>query len=295
MDYYLGPAEYGEYQRYALMQEPMLIKSTVLWLLQEQSIEGDSTETIEQLYAQLRDVMSPEEIASRCEHLGVTSLSWEIKFNLSEAQMKELAYKSNIRQTGTLGFRSGGYALNVPLYSMADYLRVTDEDVQKLLRKGVTIDEAMQFERNYMDDYRDVESFMKYRICGGDKPPLLKDEIVELLKSNGIEFDPKSGKSGLYDKLREVMSLEEIASHCTNLGVTSQAFQKKFGINNDQVKYMAKKGYITITGSRPFRAWGKEYNAPLYSAFDYFRLTKADVQQWLLDNPRRTRSRNLQR
>lgn len=91
------------------------------------------------------------------------------------------------------------------------------------------------------------------------------------------------------------MSLEEIASHCTNLGVTSQAFQKKFGINNDQVKYMAKKGYITITGSRPFRAWGKEYKAPLYSAFDYFRLTKADVQQWLLDNPRRTRSRNLQR
>ena len=94
MDYYLGPAEYGEYQRYALMQEPMLIKSTVLWLLQEQSIEGDS---------------------------------------------------------------------------------------------------------------------------------------------------------------------------------------------------------ITITGSRPFRAWGKEYKAPLYSAFDYFRLTKADVQQWLLDNPRRTRSKNLQR
>lgn len=44
---------------------------------------------------------------------------------------------------------------------------ITDEDVQKLLRKEVTIDEAMQFERNYMDDYRDVESFMKYRICGG--------------------------------------------------------------------------------------------------------------------------------
>ena len=38
MDYYLGPAEYGEYQRYALMQEPMLIRSTLLWLLQEQSI-----------------------------------------------------------------------------------------------------------------------------------------------------------------------------------------------------------------------------------------------------------------
>ena len=32
MDYYLGPAEYGEYQRYALMQEPMLIRSTLCLL-----------------------------------------------------------------------------------------------------------------------------------------------------------------------------------------------------------------------------------------------------------------------
>lgn len=49
---------------------------------------------------------------------------------------------------------------------------------------------------------------------------------------------------------------------------------------------VAMAGYITVTGKVWFRGWGRMQGAPLYSVFDYFRLSKVDVQQWMQEPPR---------
>lgn len=146
----------------------------------------------------------------------------------------------------------------------------------------------MESNRNFMDCYLSPDEYIRAEICANRGPQnvMQKDTLLYLLEAAHMKADPKATKGELYDQLRKEMTVEEIAARCKHLGVSSRSWQLKFGISNDDVRYMALAGYITVTGKVRFRGWGRMQEAPLYSVFDYFRLSKEDVQQWLLDNPR---------
>ena len=130
----------------------------------------------------------------------------------------------------------------------------------------------MESNRNFMDRYSSPDEYIRAEICANRGPQnvMQKDTLLYLLEAAHMKADPKATKG----------------ERCEHLGVSSRSWQLKFGISNDDVRYMALAGYITVTGKVRFRGWGRMQEAPLYSVFDYFRLSKEDVQQWLLDNPR---------
>lgn len=145
--------------------------------------------------------------------------------------------------------------------------------------------------KNYMDKFESPEDFIKFQITAnmGTNNVIDKIYLAEIARSKGVKVVSKMTKLDIYNALREKISLEEIMLCCGGIGVSSYSFQLKFDITNDEVKRMARLGYIQVTGSERFRAYGKYRNADTYSVFDYFRLTKEEVHDWLVANPKGTR------
>lgn len=115
-----------------------------------------------------------------------------------------------------------------------------------------------------------------------------KEVLVSYACSQGIEVTRSMTKKDIFIELKEKISLEDIALDLS-IGVSSGSFQMKFGLSHNEVKRMARLGFIQITGKEQFRAYGKYCYADIYSVFDYFRLTKKDVHKWLEENPKGTR------
>lgn len=142
---------------------------------------------------------------------------------------------------------------------------------------------------SFMDNISSPEEYIRKVITAnmGTKSVMLKQEMIELAKNMNVVSDDKElsamNKDELYDLLHSSMTVEELALHA-HIGIGSYDFQTKFDIDNSDVKYMASHGFIAITGKERFRAYGKEHYADLYSCFDYFRLTKEDVWEWLNNN-----------
>lgn len=152
--------------------------------------------------------------------------------------------------------------------------------------------------KNYMDQFNSPEEFIRHEICAnrGTQNVIDKDELATLACSFGIEVDEKKlTKDEIYLRMRKSVSVEDIAAHCQHLGVSSFNFQQKFGITHEEVKRMARFGFIKITGSQRIRLYGKYRNVDLYSVFDYFRLSQEDVDEWLRMHPKGTRQSKRQR
>ena len=122
--------------------------------------------------------------------------------------------------------------------------------------------------------------------CG--KPAILKDDLIEFTKDHGIEVDSKAYKKDIalsvadklgYDKLQELV----------HTGVSSQDFQAKFEITHDDVKRMERKGFLKVTGYYEARMYGKYRNVPLYDAFQFFSLTKTEIDEWLIKHSHKKR------
>lgn len=149
--------------------------------------------------------------------------------------------------------------------------------------------------KNYMDKFESPEDFIRFQITANMGKNYVVDKIylAELARSKGVKVVSKMTKLDIYNALKEKISSEEIML-CCGIGVSSYSFQLKFDITNDEVKRMERLGYIQITGSERFRAYGKYRNADTYSVFDYFSLTKEEVHDWLIANPKGTRrNKNL--
>lgn len=73
------------------------------------------------------------------------------------------------------------------------------------------------------------------------------------------------------------------------VGVSSFNFQLKFDIDHTTVKRLARAGVIHVVAQKRFRAYGRYNYANLYSPWDYFRLTREEVQNWLEEHPVRKR------
>lgn len=142
---------------------------------------------------------------------------------------------------------------------------------------------------SYIDNYSSPEEFIRKMITAnmGTDSLMYKHDMIKLAESKGL-FSPKKAlkamnKDELYDLLLGSMTAEELALHA-HIGISSYEYQQRFDIDNSDVKFMASHGFISVTGKRLFRAYGKYHYADLYSCFDYFRLTKEDVWEWLNAN-----------
>lgn len=81
MDRYSSPNEYIRAEICANRgPQNVMQKDTLLYLLEAAHMKADPKATKGELYDQLREKMTVEEIAARCEHLGVSSRSWQLKF-----------------------------------------------------------------------------------------------------------------------------------------------------------------------------------------------------------------------
>lgn len=137
---------------------------------------------------------------------------------------------------------------------------------------------------NYMDYYSSPEEYIRFLVTSRSKFSLVdKDGLIKIANSLGIAMGQNMTKAKIYDLILEKVSLEEFADMLA-CGVRSGSFQQKFGITHKDVKRMARLGFIKITGYECIRLYGKHCNVPLYSVFDYFRLTKEAVRKWLDEN-----------
>ncbi len=120
----------------------------------------------------------------------------------------------------------------------------------------------------------------------GTQNNVMKCELLDKAKELEIEFDEKKiDKSELIDRIIEKIGVEAIAE-CYGVGIGSYHWQQKFGITNADVKKMAKKGFIKITGQERYRAYGKYLWANLYSVFQYYQFSSEEIHRWLNNNKR---------
>ena len=91
----------------------------------------------------------------------------------------------------------------------------------------------------------------------GTKNFINKYELIKLAEENNIEdITDKTDKKVIAVKIAEKIGYPELAVKA-NVGVSSYEMQEKFSITNDDVKKMAKYGFITVVGKERFRMYGK--------------------------------------
>lgn len=142
---------------------------------------------------------------------------------------------------------------------------------------------------NFMDQYSSPEEYIRDRVIAnnGTDSIVIKDELIwQLQQVAGENQDySKLTKAQLFDCLVE--QLGEKAYTLFPVGVGSYSFQLKFGIEHKDVLKMAKAGFITATGEKRIRLYGKNRYAKTYNPFAYFRLTPEEVHRWLDDHKRK--------
>lgn len=124
--------------------------------------------------------------------------------------------------------------------------------------------------------------------CG--KPAILKDRLIEIAKEHGCEVKDKAYKRDVALSIADKLGYAKL-QELVHTGVSSQEFQEKFDISHDDVKKMERKGFLTVTGYYEARMYGKYRNVPLYDAFQFFGLTKPEVDAWLNENRQKRKAK----
>lgn len=104
-------------------------------------------------------------------------------------------------------------------------------------------------------------------------------DMVDLAKAARIEVPKNIKKPELYDLLLTVYTPAELAE-TGGVGLLNYHFREKLGLSTREVEQMTKDGLIHEAGRDQIRIGGILRYAPLYSVFDYCRLTKEDVERW---------------
>lgn len=131
--------------------------------------------------------------------------------------------------------------------------------------------------------YKTPEAFIIAELCKnkGAQNNVMKCELVEDAKKLQIDFDEKrADKKELIEKIIAKIGTEAVAEQY-GVGIGSYHWQQKFDITNADVRKMAKKGFIKITGRERYRAFGKYQWANLYSVFQFYQLTAEEIHKWL--------------
>lgn len=136
--------------------------------------------------------------------------------------------------------------------------------------------------KDFYAQFDNADEFLEFQLLQnhGGRSILMKDELVKILKEHGITLDKIPTKKELLQMVKEFTSVHELAKG-RNVGINSYGFQLRFGIKNKDVKLLAKEKMIHVTGYETFTHYGETRRANLYSADDFFNLSKDDVHTFL--------------
>ncbi len=134
----------------------------------------------------------------------------------------------------------------------------------------------------YMEQFPTAEAYVLHRITHG-KGVISKDGLVQLAKEHHVPISNFWSKNEIAEFLMETIGVESLADACKQMGVSSYSFQQKFGISGIDVKLLANRGMLKITGKERFSVHGEPHYAPLYSVMQFYLLTPETVQEWLED------------
>ena len=137
-----------------------------------------------------------------------------------------------------------------------------------------------------MKNYSNVEVLILDKITQKSNVQILKPDLINLAHEIGLEeANDKMDKFTIAFLIAEKIGYDELAKKA-KIGVSSYELQEKFNITNDDIKRMAKDGFLTVTGSERFRLYGKDLEAPLYSPYDFFK-TEQEIKDWMTAHPKR--------
>lgn len=101
-------------------------------LVRSRGLEIPEKPSNAELYDLLATVCPAEEL-EELGGMGLPSLDWQQRFHITGPQVRRLARLGLMRRTGTERFRRFGRYLNGPLYSVVDFFRLTEEEIQYAL------------------------------------------------------------------------------------------------------------------------------------------------------------------
>ena len=134
----------------------------------------------------------------------------------------------------------------------------------------------------YMEQFPTAEAYVLHRITHG-KGVISKDGLVQLAKEHHVPISYFWSKTALAEYLKETYEVESHAEACKQKGGRSISIQQKIGISGIDVKLLANRGMLKITGKERFSVHGEPHYAPLYSVMQFYLLTPETVQEWLED------------
>mgnify|MGYP004568661895 CR=1 FL=1 len=138
---------------------------------------------------------------------------------------------------------------------------------------------------NYFDREVTVEEYVKSEILlhqGGNH--LTKEQLYDICQEKGIPCRKSLPKEEFWDLLMENgVTCEEMARH---VGVSSQIYQKTFGISHQDVKRLEKHGVLKVVSYYQYRAFGDYHFAPLYDVYQFGKMTDKDMQNLLEEYPK---------
>ena len=137
----------------------------------------------------------------------------------------------------------------------------------------------------YMEQFPTAESYVLHQITRnrGSQNCISKADLIRLAEENHVPISNFWSKNEIAEFLMETIGVESLADACEQMGVSSYSFQQKFGISGIDVKLLANRGMLKITGKERFSVHGEPHYAPLYSVMQFYLLTPETVQEWLED------------
>ncbi|MDE5771944.1 MAG: hypothetical protein K2I06_10030, partial [Ruminococcus sp.] len=98
---------------------------------------------------------------------------------------------------------------------------------------------------NYMDYFKSPEDYIVCMLTSRSKSQnaVPKEVLVSYAYSQGIKVTRSMTKKDIFMALKEKNSLKDIALELS-IGVSSNSFQMKFGLSHNEVKRMARLGFI---------------------------------------------------
>lgn len=140
------------------------------------------------------------------------------------------------------------------------------------------------------EEFKTAEEYLDWLFLSnrGTQSFIKKDDLKRLATFYKLSFKDNATKEELYTLILSCITHKELAGKF-NVGVSSYEYQHKFNISGEEVKRLERLGFISVTGSQRFHAYGKYQHAPLYDAFEFYSLTLDNVREFLNHNPKGTR------
>lgn len=107
-----------------------------------------------------------------------------------------------------------------------------------------------------------------------------RSELIDLLRKYDCDFKLSFTKHEMARLLATKIGYDELEK-VANVGMPSINFQQKFNLTNEQIKKLAKRNILHVTGKEGFRIYNKYCIANLYSVFDYFNYTEKELKNYL--------------